>query len=159
MNSIGQQLVDRMARLTALRSVDQSMANAAENRPHMRLTITDLTREAPAKGPTAIVISAGPSLHRQNPVAAIRESGYEGHIVAADGALGYCLRNGLVPDYVLTCDPHPSRVCRWFGDTELESRRDGDDYFRRQDLDPHLGNGEFDRNRELIEMVNRSGDS
>ncbi|MBI3319048.1 MAG: DUF115 domain-containing protein [Candidatus Omnitrophica bacterium] len=153
-------LIDRMARLTALRSAERSLENARENLPQIRLTIADLAARAPlTHNESAIVMSAGPSLHRQNPVKQMREHGYTGTVIAADGALGYCLRNGLVPDYVVTVDPHPVRVCRWFGDPELESRQDEDDYFRRQDLDPHLGVDEFKRNREMIELVNRHGPS
>jgi hypothetical protein len=57
---------------------------------------------------------------------------------------------------VVTLDPHPTRIVRWFGDPALTST-DEDDYFRRQDLDPHLGAEELTRNRELIELVNKYG--
>ncbi len=157
MKRLAKRLVDRMAALTERRSLEASLANADENRRHVKLTIADLAAGIPVPGvESAVVIGAGPSLHRKNPVAELLASGYEGTVVACDGSLGYCLRNGLVPEYVVTLDPHPARVCRWFGDTELESRED-DDYFRRQDLDPHLGMDEQRRNRELIELVNRHG--
>ncbi|MBI3011680.1 MAG: DUF115 domain-containing protein [Candidatus Omnitrophica bacterium] len=160
MKALAKHLVDRMDRLTAARSVEAAVKNVQANQPYIRLTIADLAAQARRSPPdSAVVIGAGPSLHRRNPVAQLLESGYEGAVVAADGALGYCLRNGLVPEYVVTLDPHPARVCRWFGDPELESRRDGDDYFRRQDLDPYLGVEEFKRNRALIELVNRHGPS
>ena len=160
MRRLAKQLIKRMPRLTTLRSAEATLANVRQNLPHVRLTIADLAAQAQGREDTsALVIGAGPSLHRKNPVAQILETGYDGEIIAADGALGYCLRNGLVPDYLVTLDPHPARVCRWFGDTELESRQDGDDYFRRQDLDPHLGVNELQRNRELIELVNRHGSS
>ena len=160
MKALARELVSRMAQLTVRRSAEAALKNVKANRPCVRLTIADLAAQAGrSTQESAIVLGAGPSLHRRHPVAQILESGYEGAIVAADGALGYCLRNGLVPDYVVTLDPHPARVCRWFGDPELESRQDGDDYFRRQDLDPHLGVDELKRNRELIELVNRHGPS
>ena len=47
-------------------------------------------------------------------------------------------------------------IIRWFGDPHLHTRPD-DDYFRRQDLDPALNQGEHERNEELIELVNRYG--
>lgn len=160
MNPLAQQLLSRMAELTVLRSAETAINNATQNLSLVRLTISDLAAQVRANGNrSAIVIGAGPSLHRQHPAPQILASGYTGDIIAADGALGYCLRHGLVPDYVVTLDPHRSRVCRWFGDPALESRQDGDDYFRRQDLDPHLGIDEVRRNRELIELVNRHGPS
>ncbi|MDP3703226.1 MAG: DUF115 domain-containing protein, partial [Candidatus Omnitrophota bacterium] len=142
------------------RSLEASLRNAEANRPHVKRTIADLAASVPAGGvDSALVIAAGPSLHRRHPVEQVRASDYEGAIVACDGSLGYCLRNGLVPRYIVSLDPHPARVCRWFGDPELETRQDGDDYFRRQDLDPYLGVDEARRNRELIELVNRHGSS
>jgi len=51
-------------------------------------------------------------------------------------------------------DPHPTRIARWFGDTELEER-EHDDYFQRQDLDPHWIANEEKYNRELVELVNQ----
>ena len=146
-----------MPKLTVLRSSAKALENARLNLPYGSRTILDLADRLTPKSPSsAIVIAAGPSLHRKNPVRTILESGYQGEVIAVDGALAYCLRNGLVPDYVVTLDPHPTRVCRWFGDPELESRQD-DDYFRRQEMDPYLGVDERARNKELIDLVNRYG--
>lgn len=131
--------------------------NARENSPYIRKTVLDLASKGTSRGNnSAIVISAGPSLHRRPVASSILASTYKGVIVAADGALGYCLRNGLVPHFVVTVDPHPTRIVRWFGDPALE-RREHDDYFRRQDLDPALNRDEMARNQELIEIVNRHG--
>ena len=48
----------------------------------------------------------------------------------------YCLRNGVVPDLVVTVDPHAQRMIRWFGQPDLtDAELAEDDYFRRQDLD------------------------
>ena len=158
MTPLADRLVSRMGALTVKRSAVHALANAERNAAEIRLTIAELAADPATRRTTsAIVIAAGPSLHRQDPVADIVESGYAGDIIAADGALGYCLRNGLVPDYLVTLDPHATRVSRWFGDPDLESRVEEDDYFRRQDLDPHLGTDELRRNRELIELVNRHG--
>ena len=160
MTPLARQLISRMAHLTATRSVEATVGNVKANQPHVRLTIADLAQAAArSPSPSAIVMGAGPSLHRQDPAARILDRRYDGDIIAADGALGYCLRNGLVPDYLVTLDPHPARVCRWFGDPDLERRNDGDDYFRRQDLDPHLNVNEFARNRELLALVNKYGPS
>ena len=146
-----------MPQLTVLRSSAKALENVRLNLPYSKCTILDLATPPTSKSPgSAIVIAAGPSLHRKNPVRTILKNGYDGEVVAVDGALGHCLRNGLVPDYVVTLDPHPTRVCRWFGDSELESRQD-DDYFRRQEMDPYLGVNEYARNKELIDLVNRHG--
>jgi len=146
-----------MPELTVARSGAQALENAQFNLPYSNRSIFGLGAGlTPKNQGSAIVIGAGPSLHRRNPVHAILERGYHGEVIAADGALGYCLRNGLVPNYVVTLDPHPTRICRWFGDPALESRAD-DDYFRRQDLDPYVGVDERVRNKELIDLVNHHG--
>lgn len=160
MKQLAKDLISRMPELTVLRSAGKALENAQRNAPEIRLTIAALAAEAGTQGrDSAIVIAAGPSLHRQNPAARILASGFDGDLIATDGALGYCLRNGLVPHYVVTLDPHPTRICRWFGDPGLESRDSTDDYFRRQDLDPHLGTDELQRNRELLALVDRYGPS
>ena len=159
MKPLADELVQRMSRLTALRSVDVAMENTRSNLDHLHKTIADLAASTVTpQSDSAIVIAAGPSLHLRNPVAQILDSGYSGDIICADGALPYCLRNGLVPDYVVTVDPHHGRIVRWFGDPDLnESNQARDDYFQRQDLDPHLGEDELARNSEVIQLVNQHG--
>jgi hypothetical protein len=133
------------------------MSNAKLNLPYVQNTILDLPNGSTQAGTdSAIVIGAGPSLNRQNSIAQIKDAGYRGTLICADGALGQCLRGGLIPEYVVSIDPHPTRIGRWFGDPELVLVSD-DDYFRRQDLDPHLRIDELVRNKELIEMVNEHG--
>ena len=157
MKALAASVVKKMARLSTLRSAERSLANAKDNFPHIERSLLDpeVLRAAEGRG-SAIVVCAGPSIHIQNPAAAIVASGYRGVTIAVDGALGYCLRNGLVPDYVMILDPHPTRVARWLGDPDLE-KRDDDDYFRRQEMDPYLGVNERAKNRELIELVDRHG--
>lgn len=157
LKKLATRLVSLMPQLTVQRSALKALENVRLNLPYIKRAILNAEVKVPRNGwDSAIVIAAGPSLHRKNPVVSILKQNYRGIIVAADGALAYCLRNGLVPDYVVVLDPHPTRVCRWFGDPELESRQD-DDYFRRQDLDPHLGVDEKVRNQELIQLVDRYG--
>lgn len=139
-----------IADLTYRKTVEIGLQHAAENLPYVSQTIADLGPASPR--PSAIVIAAGPSLHRRESAARILRTGYRGTVIATDGALGYCLRHGLVPDYVVSLDPHPTRIVRWFGDSELEHRAP-DDYFRRQDLDPHLATDEIRRNGELLRLV------
>lgn len=159
MKRLARSLVRRMPELTVKRASEEALANTALNQPFIQRTVLDLVQDtASDESPSAIVISAGPSLHRTNSIVRILESGYGGTIICADGALGHCLRSGLVPEYVVSLDPNRTRVVRWFGDVGLESTEE-DDYFRRQDLDPYLGAKELERNQELIELVNKHGPS
>jgi hypothetical protein len=87
----------------------------------------------------------------------MRDAGYRGAVVACDSSLGYCLRNGLVPEYMVTVDSHPHRMIRWLGDPHLASRP-ADDYFVRQDLDP-IHQDEVAANETLLRLVNEHGPS
>ncbi len=154
MKNLARELVSRMPQLTARRHTELALSNARQNRPQIHQTIRDL---APGnRMESAIIVSGGPSLHRKNSVGQILESDYEGVIISVDGALGHCLRNSLVPDYVVILDPHPTRVIRWFGDPDLTST-DDDDYFRRQEMDPYLCTQEIARNQELVDLVDKHG--
>lgn len=155
MKPLDQSALAVIAEATYRKTAEVGLRHAEANLPYIRQSIADLDGIY-AEGESALVVSAGPSLHRNDTAARIKASGYRGTLVATDGALGYCLRNGLLPDFVVSVDPHPTRIVRWFGDPELE-RRPPDDYFRRQDLDPHLTEDERGRNLELIELVNRHG--
>lgn len=157
MKQLARELVSRVPELTLQRAGESAMVNARLNKPYIKKTVADLAEEVLLdETDSAIVIAAGPSLHLNDPLTQILESSYNGTIICADGALGHCLRNGLVPDYVLTLDPHPTRISRWFGDPDMGPVEE-DDYFRRQDLDPHLRLDEVERNRELIEIVDHYG--
>lgn len=90
--------------------------NAERNAPLAEKTLADIPRPRGAKARRAVVVSAGPSLHRFDVLRRIRESGFDGSIVCIDGSLVKCLKNGVQPDYMVTLDPHPTRVVRWFGD-------------------------------------------
>jgi hypothetical protein len=41
-------------------------------------------------------------------------------VVSTDGAYIQCLKAGIKPDWVVTIDPHPTRIVRWFGDPDWE---------------------------------------
>lgn len=151
MDSLSQDQLDRLTEATFRKTAQISLEHARKNLPRVRKTLADLPRDR--EFPSAVIVSAGPSLHRQDPARLLKD--YDGAIISADGALGYLLRNGVVPHYVVSVDPHPDRIVRWFGDTKLASRRP-DDYFRRQDLDPHHEN-ERRANDELIALVDRHG--
>lgn len=147
----------RIAQATFLKTAPVGLRHAQENRPYLQRTIEELEGFSPER-PSAIVLCAGPSLHRNETAQRIRRARYQerGVLVATDGALGYCLRHELIPDFVVSVDPHPTRIVRWFGDAQLD-QRPPDDYFGRQDLDPHLARDERGSNRELLERVDRYG--
>ena len=158
MKPLASDLIDRMPNLTAIKSTDLALKNTRVNLPFIEQSIGDLSLNSrEGNTHTALVIGAGPSLHRNNPVSLILDHGFDGTVVCADGALPYCLRNGLVPDYVVTLDPHPTRIVRWFGDPDLNSDSIAkDDYFRRQDLDPEFMSEELSKNAEVMELVDQN---
>jgi hypothetical protein len=121
--------------------------NSIRNRPHYLKSIRDIKPH----GKSAVVVSAGPSLYRNNTLERLK--GYKGVIVAIDGSYIRCLKAGVLPDYVLTLDPHPTRLVRWFGDPELERNMAGDDYFSRQDLDVDFRDHSREMNRANIALV------
>jgi len=155
------ELVERMPDLTLQRSAELALANAKLNLRYIRRTVSDLSKAAASdQSDSAIVVGAGPSLHSQGSIAQIVASGYTGTVICADGALGHCLRNELVPDYLVTVDPHATRIGRWFGDTRLTAAKIlEDDYFRRQEMDPYMATDEMARNDDLVKLVNRHGPS
>ena len=153
MKKLNRRELQLIADATLKKTAKIGLLHAKENVAYIRKTIMDLKTEDSL--PT-VVISAGSSLHRNKSLLKLKEENLKGYIVAVDGTLGQCLRNNIVPDYVLTVDPHPHRIIRWFGDTKF-TERPTDDYFRRQDLDPSLNCNESIRNKELIELVNRYG--
>src|SRR5829696_5706976 len=157
--SLGVALSQRMASLTLQRIGDLALANARRNNAEILTgrSILDLKETLPAGRP-ALVIAAGPSLHRKSYVRDIVEHGFNGTIIATESSMSWCLRNGLVPDVVATVDPHPSRIVRWFGDPTLgveEVARH--DYYARQDLDPAFGADQLGVNRELLRLVDQYG--
>ncbi len=137
-------------------ALENARANAAEawaGASILALRDTDLV-----DGDSALVIAAGPSLHRQDTARQIRESGFEGTLIATESAMSWCLRNGIVPHLVVTVDPHPDRIVRWFGDPSLdETSIERDDYFARQEMDPRFHVNQLKINRELIDLVDHHG--
>ncbi|KKS14414.1 MAG: hypothetical protein A3I32_02575 [Candidatus Yanofskybacteria bacterium RIFCSPLOWO2_02_FULL_45_10] len=155
-NNLGKQIAQFVSKLTADKVTAVGLRNAKLNRPHYRKTIDDLL--IPKHGPdsAAIVVVGGPSLHRKHTAARIAQTNFTGDIITADGSFGYCLRHGVIPQYMVCLDPNPYRIVRWFGDPDLASRPP-DDYFRRQDFDPKYWEDEMRYNQELTELVNQHG--
>ncbi|WP_077286331.1 6-hydroxymethylpterin diphosphokinase MptE-like protein [Cognaticolwellia aestuarii] len=131
------------------------LINAKYNAPYAKNSLKDLPSLDIAKQQEAIIVSAGPSLHKQGVLKKIKESNYQGTIVAIDGSLVKCLKSGIIPDYVLTLDPHPTRMIRWFGDDDFIENTRNDDYFSRQDLDVNFRNNSIKENEENIELINK----
>ncbi len=127
--------------------------HARSNAPYVKRSIKQLPALTGSKLESAIVISAGPSVHRRSTLKRIFDAGYKGTLVAVDGAYIACLKAGLIPDYVLTLDPHPKRMVRWFGDPDFEKNSFGDDYFARQDLDLDFRKNSIAQNKGHIKLV------
>lgn len=136
---------------------DAIVENSICNKQFIEKTIKDIALPHGKKADSAIVISAGPSLYRNDILARINATGYKGSIIAIDGSYVRCIKAGMDPDYLLTLDPHPTRIVRWFGDPDFEKNLEGDDYFSRQDLDIDFRNNSIDENRRNIELVNKHG--
>ena len=82
-----------------------SLANAQANASQATRSVADLTTL-----PRVVVVANGPSLAGN--LEALRLA--SAHVVCADGAMARLLMVGVVPDLVVTCDPHP-RIAHWFG--------------------------------------------
>ncbi len=151
-------LQPRMAELSDARHAPAAIANAVRNLRYLDAgqSIAALRGKSLGKSDCAVVIAAGPSMHRMSPFPALAAARYDGAVIATDSAILRCLRNGIVPDLVVTLDPHDASIVRWFGDPELDAAALEDDYFRRQDMDD-LFRDEMRTNRELIELMAHYG--
>ena len=155
---LGMKFVARMDQLTLEKIGDEGLTNAARNQAvmHRGRSIAELRGGRIGKGDSAIIIAAGPSIPRRNPIEQIKASGYEGALIATDSALYYCLRNGVVPDLVVTVDPQEGLI-RWFGQPDLDDAEIAkDDYWRRQDMDFAFAD-ELRTNREIMTLLEKYG--
>lgn len=149
---LGKQIARALEAATFERVAAVGLANAELNRPRIRRSILELGQARLGAGDAALVVGAGPSLYRRRSLDRLRASSFAGAVVAADGALGACLRSGVVPHVVVSVDPHPERIVRWFGDPSLTAPS-VDDYFRRQEMDPVHHQDEMAANRALTDLV------
>jgi hypothetical protein len=157
--ALGSELVAAMVGMTRDRIGELCVGNARRNAGlrHMGQSLAALRDETVGEGDSAIVVAAGPSIKRRDPINVIKASGYKGTVVATESAMYYCLRNGVVPDLTVTVDPFPTRIDRWFGDPNLtEEILAKDDYYRRQDMDENFVD-EMRTNREILELLDRHG--
>jgi hypothetical protein len=134
---------------------DMLLDNSKYNVQYIEKTIRELPKLQNKKEKSAIVVSAGPSLHNLDIISRIKNTGYKGTLIAIDGSYIRMLKHQLIPDYTLTLDPHPTRIVRWFGDPNFEDNLKNDDYFDRQDLDVDFRNNTIKINDENIALVDR----
>lgn len=153
------ELVENMASITLNRIGEVGISNARENLSLLKRgrSLKDLRELEIGKGDRAVIIAAGPSLHRGNVAQQLLSHRFDGAIIATDSAMRYCLRHNIVPDLVVTLDPHSKRIVRWFGDSDLKhSDLEADDYFSRQDMDRAFAD-EMRANEEILELLDRHG--
>ena len=148
-----------MVELTDARNGGAAFDNALINVKYLSAgrNIAALRGESFGKKKRAIVVAAGPSIYRNDPFPVLRKCAYDGVVIATDSALLRCLRNDVIPDLVVTVDPHDASIVRWFGDPRLsQGELEADDYFRRQDMDT-LFHDEMRTNREIMERLKALG--
>lgn len=153
------ELVNWMHAITDQRIGAEAFENAKRNSAHKHLgkSIVELPEAMKDTADHAIIIAAGPSIKRQDTAKRLLDANYQGTIIATDSSLYYLLRHDIVPDLVVTLDPHHSRIVRWFGDPELSHEKiEADDYFSRQDMDEKFAN-ELVANAEIIELLAHYG--
>ena len=152
----GLRLVDQMEQITFDRIGKKSISNIKYNLKYLDegQSIGKLKKQF-SEFDHAIIIAAGPSIKRMDPIKEMkRHDGFKGKIISTDSGLQYCLKNNVIPDLVVTIDPHESRIIRWFGNPNLNQQEiDSDDYYRRQDMDEDFSN-EISVNTKLINRVN-----
>ncbi len=157
---LGRAIASHMSRLTLEKVSTLGMRNAELNKPRIASgkSVLALRHGRLMEGDTALAMAAGPSLHRRDVGRQLKAAAFKGTLITTESALAYCLRHEIVPDLVVTLDPHPDRIVRWFGDPALDQGRlDQDDYFRRQDMDPNFASAQLRFNEELIRLVNTYG--
>lgn len=105
----------------------------------------------------ALVVSGGPSLRIKNKIKLIKKYQKKIIIISSDGSLFYLLENNIIPDLVVSLDPHPTRIIRWFGDEKLNKKSlQKDSYFRSQDIDVKFKN-EIKTNNKILFLTKKFG--
>ncbi|NVJ91167.1 MAG: DUF115 domain-containing protein [Methylocystaceae bacterium] len=159
-SSFAETLVEQMNSLTLERVGQQAIKNAHKNQLSIEESnpIQYLKDSGLPDNDTALVIAAGPSLHRNDTAKMIKGSNFDGTIIVTESSMAWCLRNKIIPHVVVTVDPHPERIVRWFGDPKLNQQAiDEDDYFSRQDMDPSFRDNQLAFNNDLINLINEHG--
>jgi len=160
---LGRRIAQGLGSITLGLVKDNCFANARANADAIAAGKSVLAlRDTPlAQKRSAVVLGAGPSLHRSSVVDQLKA--FDGLIVATESGLSFLLRHGIVPHLIVTVDPDDpnalsQRIVRWFGDPSLTAETlERDDYYARQDMDPRFNENELRANAELLELVNRHG--
>ena len=156
---LARKMLAHMNDLTLARHGSMALENAERNQSVLDRgkSLAALRGQRVGGGASAIVVAAGPSIKRRDPIQAMKDAGYSGAVIASESALAYCLRNGVVPDLAVSLDPHATRVVRWLGDPTLtEEKLRQDDYFSRQDQDDAFAD-ELRANDEILALLDRHG--
>ena len=157
--SLAQNLVSQMNEITLNRIGEMTLENARINQvfTNRGKSIAELRNQKIGQGESAIVMASGPSNKHHNPIVPIKSSGFKGALVIPESAMRYLLSNGVIPDLIVTVDPHPTRMIRWFGNPHLtEESLKKDDYYCRQDMDESFAN-EIATNSEVIQLLKQYG--
>lgn len=157
--TLGREIVRNMEQITLDRIGGVALENAEKNRAAITRgnSLKKLRDEVVGTGDRAVIVAAGPSLRRTEVASKLKAHEFEGAVICADSSMYYCLRNGIVPDLVVTLDPHADRIVRWFGDPGLSrSDLEADDYFRRQDMDRAFAD-EMKINEEVCALLDEHG--
>lgn len=155
--ALGRRLVAEMEWLTGLRCTPLAIENARRSAARISAgkSISALRNHPMASPGRAIVVGNGPSIERRDSIERIAAHGFEGVIVATDSGLKECLKWGVVPHLVVSLDPNPVRIVRWFGDPDLTDESVAmDDYFRRTGADIGVDE-ELARNRAIMTLMER----
>ncbi len=158
--ALGRAIASNLEEVTLHKVREAGFRNAALNRDRIVAGQSVLAlRDTPLMaGDAAIVLAAGPSLHRQDVASQLKAARSTGPLIATESGMAYCFRNGIVPDLIVTLDPHAERIVRWFGDPQLTRERlEGDDYFTRQDMDPAFKTNQLRSNQQLLALVDEHG--
>ena len=161
--ALGRRIAQGLSTITLSLVKDTYFANAranaaaiAKGKNVLALRDTPLMRKQ-----SALVLGAGPSLHRRSVVDQLKA--FDGLIVATESGLSFLLRHDIVPDLIVTVDPDDpdapvQRIVRWFGDPALTAETlERDDYYARQDMDPRFNENQLRANAELLKLVNQHG--
>lgn len=153
------QLKKDVGRITYESILDETVKNIKSNVKFLKFgkNISKIRNAKFAKNKVALIIGSGPSLREKNQIIEIQKNRNKFIIIAADGALYYLLQNKIIPDLVVSLDPHPTRIVRWFGDDTLNRKNlHKDDYFRKQDLDINFRK-ELKVNKEILNLTKNYG--
>lgn len=150
-----QVILDQIPHLVVKRHGATLVRNAAFAVPYTQKGLKDLPPLDKKKLQAALIISAGPSIHKRRMLERIAAANFQGTIVTVDGAYAGCLKAGIIPDYVLTLDPNEYRTVRWFGDPDFAQNSAVDNYFARQDLAQEFRKNSEKFNAETIALVNK----